>query len=313
MTLTAEQMAVRRTGIGSSDIPAIIGVSPFRTVVDVWMDKMGMAEPQPETAAMKAGNRLERVIGEWCAEEIDASISPGLTMRGAEYEWAVATPDFIVLSRPGHIIECKNVGVAQARGWRDGPPEYVLTQVFWQMWVTGAQVCHVAALFGGRDFRRFEVERDDSIIRSLVGAGRTFWEEHVLQRTPPPLDASEASARLVARLFPVHSDEFVQATEQDELLAESLRNLRAAMKGAEEEARAIENQLKARIGGRAGVAGAFGRITWKKSESGGVDYKAAVQELVRRLAMAPEDEREFLRAFARPGTRRFVPTFREDD
>jgi putative phage-type endonuclease len=56
-----EWLAARRTGIGGSDIAAILGLSPWRTPLDVYRDKVDGAE-QPETEAMRWGRLLEDVI-----------------------------------------------------------------------------------------------------------------------------------------------------------------------------------------------------------------------------------------------------------
>ena len=40
----AAWLAERRSGIGGSDIAAILGLSPWKTAVDVWLDKTGQRE-----------------------------------------------------------------------------------------------------------------------------------------------------------------------------------------------------------------------------------------------------------------------------
>ena len=63
--LTDEQLAMRRQGIGSSDITAILGVSPYadHTPISVLMDKRGLVhrKPEDETPAMRLGHMLEDV------------------------------------------------------------------------------------------------------------------------------------------------------------------------------------------------------------------------------------------------------------
>jgi predicted phage-related endonuclease len=47
---TPEQwLADRRKRIGGSDIDAILGLSPYRTPVDVWAEKPGRSPGQGET------------------------------------------------------------------------------------------------------------------------------------------------------------------------------------------------------------------------------------------------------------------------
>jgi predicted phage-related endonuclease len=40
MSLTPEQIAIRRTRIGSSEVGAILGIDPYKSAYDVWTEKM---------------------------------------------------------------------------------------------------------------------------------------------------------------------------------------------------------------------------------------------------------------------------------
>ena len=46
--MTNEQRAAwlkgRRTGIGGSDVAAVLGLNPWKTPLDVWNDKLGISE-----------------------------------------------------------------------------------------------------------------------------------------------------------------------------------------------------------------------------------------------------------------------------
>ena len=46
-----EWLSARRTGIGGSDIAAILGLSPWRTPLDVYRDKVD-GEDQPQTCLL---------------------------------------------------------------------------------------------------------------------------------------------------------------------------------------------------------------------------------------------------------------------
>ncbi|WP_042892908.1 YqaJ viral recombinase family protein, partial [Anaplasma marginale] len=52
---SAEWLAFRQHGIGSSDIAAICGVSPFKKAIDVFNEKLSIADKTYETAAMTRG------------------------------------------------------------------------------------------------------------------------------------------------------------------------------------------------------------------------------------------------------------------
>jgi putative phage-type endonuclease len=146
--LTEAQQRVRATGVGSSDIGAVAGLSPYARPIDVWMVKRGLAEV-PETEAMRLGTALEPVVaglyarehlvdGEWLAQPSD--VWPGSvqgTLRHTSEPWIVASPDRAVVDRacvdaPGRsvlrLVEIKTVSHRSAHHWGeahdDVPPWY---------------------------------------------------------------------------------------------------------------------------------------------------------------------------------------------
>ena len=53
---------VRKTGIGGSDVAAVLGISPWKSPLDVFLDKTGKSAPEPENDAMYWGTRLETLV-----------------------------------------------------------------------------------------------------------------------------------------------------------------------------------------------------------------------------------------------------------
>src|SRR5512138_2400103 len=54
----------RKTGLGGSDSPVVLGVSPFTTRKELWLEKMGLSEPKEESPAMRRGNFLEEPVAQ---------------------------------------------------------------------------------------------------------------------------------------------------------------------------------------------------------------------------------------------------------
>ena len=61
-------LEARRKGIGSSDIPAVLGLSRFAGPFDVYCDKV-TGEDGPSMSAMKLGSALEDGIANYYADE----------------------------------------------------------------------------------------------------------------------------------------------------------------------------------------------------------------------------------------------------
>ena len=314
MSLTAEQLAIRKHGLGSSEIAAVCGVNPFRKPIDVFLEKTGRAEPFEETPQTKLGQRLERQIAEIYAEERGCDLTPGATVIGRE-PWMIATPDFLVGPvAERRVLECKNVGYRVAHHWPEGEmPEYVRIQNLWQQEVVGVHAGDVAALIGGRDFRIVDSPYDKDIVESLVEIGGAFWHDHVLKDIAPAVDGSDSWAAYIKARWPSDMTPPIEAGPDADEFARRLGIARAEMKWAEEERAEVENELKVLIGEAAGMRSELGwSISWRHSKSGGTDWKGVVESIRKCLIIAGPETVNLearIRDYERPGPRifRFTP------
>lgn len=191
----------RRRSVGASDAPAVLGVCPYRTPIDVWQDKLGIAPPRVESEAMYWGKRLESVVLEEYERRTGrAVVSRQQFARDGSYPWMTATLDG--LTADGRVVEVKTAA-AWAKEWgeedTDAIPEPYLVQVHHQLAVTGLDVADVAVLIGGQRFRVYEVRRNADLVDAVVTGEAAFWQ-HVVSRTPP--DWGRMTAAALAVLHP---------------------------------------------------------------------------------------------------------------
>ena len=59
----------RRTGIGGSDVSAILGISSYASPYTVWADKLGLLPEREYTEAMRQGVDLEAYVSRRFCEE----------------------------------------------------------------------------------------------------------------------------------------------------------------------------------------------------------------------------------------------------
>ena len=209
----AEFLARRRSGIGGSDIAAIIGISPWRTPRDIFLDKKGMSEPEQETDAMYWGTTLEDIVAREYAKRTGRKIQRcNQQLQHPDYPFLIANIDRAVYDENGkkpvvkgklvtsRILECKTASQYAAQEWGESGsnhvPEYYKAQVLWYMGITGALVCDVAVLIGNRDFRMYTMERDEDVISYLFQEGITFWREYIEKDVMPPARTLEDVERV---------------------------------------------------------------------------------------------------------------------
>ena len=208
-----EFLARRMSGIGGSDIAAIIGISPWRTPRDIYLDKKGLVEQQEKTEAMYWGTTLEDIVAKEYANRTGRKIQRcNHQFQHPDYPFLIANIDRVVYDENGkkpvvkgnlvtsRILECKTASQYAAQDWgeygTDEIPEYYKSQVQWYMGITGARDCNVAVLIGNRDFRIYTVERDEDVIQYLFREGITFWREYIEKDIMPPARTLEDVERV---------------------------------------------------------------------------------------------------------------------
>lgn len=212
--LTDQQRAERRLGIGSSDVPVILGLSPYadQSRITLWLEKTGQTPDEPDeepSSAMELGHLLEPVLAEHYARISGFRVErrgPGVeSVRHPEHAWRRANLDARIEGRRG-ALEVKTVGIGMARHWDlhadDGIPHYVRAQVAWQMHVADLDEVHVVGLIGGpTGFRGWVIPRDMVLEARIVEAAAEFWAT-VMQGVEPSLDGSTTVREWLDALYP---------------------------------------------------------------------------------------------------------------
>lgn len=276
MNARNEFLIARQNGIGGSDIGAILGVSPFKTPVDVYLAKIDPNPAEEKNELFYWGHALEAPIAErFSLEHGIQVIRPEHIARHPDHEWMVANLDGIIPGHPNGVLEIKTVSAFGGRDWgvegSDEVPLSYVAQVAWYMAVMDYPYAKIAALFGGNDYREFHVDRDRELEAILIEKGRAFWFDHVLARHAP--EATTPSD--VQRLFKRDNGSACEA--DDELLAviEDLKAAKAQAKRSEGEAELLETKIKARMGEASTLLYSGQPLaTWKTQSARRFDTKA---------------------------------------
>ncbi len=273
MSLTPEQIALRRNTLGASEIAAVCGLDPFRGPWDVWADKLGL-DIREEFAESAMGHLFERPLLEHYSRKTGFVLAYPETMIHPIHRWVSATPDGLASDR---VVQVKVVGANMAHKWDAGVPEYVICQVQWEMFVTGLPLAVIVACVGGTDYRALDVQADLEIQESLLDLGLEFWESHVLTGAPPDPDASEACRKALSARHRKHSAELVPATRELVEMAREHKRLGKQAKGLKEERDAIGNALRLAIGERLGFEWDTGRCIWAADKNGDRSLRVSVK------------------------------------
>lgn len=205
----AEWLEARKSLVGGSDVPAILGMVPQRTATHVFLDKIGALEEQPDNDRMYWGRKLEATVAYEALDRLRAEnpqdtwdiLYPDALYRHPEIEFFGSTLDYILL-RNGepHNLECKTTGAHNAAVWEDGPADTAHVQaVAQQACCPDMKGSFVACLILQPSFKVYPVERSEALQAEIEKRVKEFWE-YVRTKTPPPITAKTPD--LAALLWP---------------------------------------------------------------------------------------------------------------
>lgn len=254
----------RKTTIGASDVPVILGLIPQKSAYTLFQEKRGMIPPPDVTDAMDYGLYIEPYIGKkftkatgrktWRPIE-NIGIDPSQNTEAyavyqhPDYEWLFVTPDFEERFEDDDVgpLECKAPGefVARAKWTDDEAPIEHIAQHQIQM---SAMECTKGSIAGlvGRLVVYFDQERNDRLIKAIIPKLKEFYER-VMNGDAPPVDGSQSTADTLSVLHPKDDGSTVFNSD---LEAEALQYLeiKESMKAMDADLQAIKNRLVAAIG-----------------------------------------------------------------
>jgi putative phage-type endonuclease len=288
MSFTEEQRAIRATGIGGSEIGAVLGFSPFLRPIDIWRRKVwpDVDDGSDEPLHLRIGRKLEQSVAELYAEDCDATVTPGRMFRHPKHLICFATPDRLVVRDDDEgLLECKTTAAFYANqvwgpSWSDEIPDDYRAQCMWEMGSSGYRWTDVACLLHGREVRYYRVRFDDELFGLLMDGAMRFWRDHVVTQTPPPPDGSQSYTDWVRDYWPKQTRiERKPGNEMTAAWAKELLAVKAAQKHLEEEEEQLTQKLKTTIGDFEGIEGSDYVVTWKSNKDRvDVDWEAVAKQ-----------------------------------
>jgi putative phage-type endonuclease len=255
--------------IGGSDAAAILGVSPYKTPVELWLAKTGRAEPEViddvRQRMFDRGHKLEPFIRDMVIDKLrDQGVTVELLATNARYidpehPFMTCEIDFElrltgaveigeeVVELENEVVNCdaKSVTGFARKKWgaentEDVPIEYAAQFMHGLMVTPGnRQLCLVAALRSFDDVDIYWVRRDDETITAMRAKEVEFWNECVLGDTPPDTVRFDD----VKLLFPLDNGLSVDTSPEVAVMVRQLADVKARISALEAE----EERLKFHI------------------------------------------------------------------
>ena len=259
-SLSAESIAMRKTGLGASDTPAILpGVNYYVTPFEVWHSKTSdKPPPEPEVGTakwflMRSGSVYEEPIRRMF-EALTGKRARAVrqTRRHQECKHVLATLDGTIVGEKA-VLEVKNRGMWRISEYGPSGTDQVLDsdliQTHQQMAVTGAEAAYMAVLLGGQDLRWYLIPRDEGLVEVILSSVESFWADYVATKRHPEFDWSDHRARDYLRLLhPAYDDNTVELGKEGQVLDSRIKAANEIIKAATKDKTEARNRLLGMVG-----------------------------------------------------------------
>lgn len=269
----------RRKHLGGSDAAAALGLSPWKSPVELWQEKTGripvLGTP---SEAMRWGTVLEDVVAKRYASETGLFVWNTSKVFLTDDSILAASIDRLVTGGHGipaiskaslktkHLLEVKTS--RSKDGWgeqgTDDIPLHYQCQVYQYLGITGAEVCDLAVLFGGSEYAQYTIKHDTETWGIMEDALKKWWRDHVVADFAP----SPRSANDVEKLFPGKVDHEAVASKEAEIAIKRMVQVKSGISKLEEEEARLKSQICIELGNNTKLIAPDGQplVSWRSTK-----------------------------------------------
>lgn len=239
----------RSTFIGASDVAAIMGLSKWRTPLDVYFEKTGQiseedqARLQRREQVLQRGRILEPFIREMTVQKLRDEghdvevIGTNEVVRDKRYPFLEAELDWRMRVDGEEMnADAKSVNAYARDGWgapgSEDVPIYYAAQFMQGLGLTPGKPkrCLAAALKSFDDVDLYWTVRDEETIEAMREKCVRFWKDHVKKRRPPdPVNFAD-----LTNMFPKAKPASIEIDDETRERVERVRDHEQRVKRLEE-------------------------------------------------------------------------------
>lgn len=276
-----EQRKISDKSIGGSSIAAALGLSNFKTQLQLWGELTGLLPKEDISGKMQVrlGNKMESVVAEIFTEDTGKKLHRvNETFVHGRYNYLIGHIDRRVVGESA-IVEIKAVSAWSKDQWKDdqAPQEYLI-QLMWYLGITNSPMGYLVALIGNQELAIVPLFFDKEIYESMVQKAVRFWEDFVIPKVMPTVITKDDGSTLY-QLFPIaDSNKDIILPDEATALIESIEGYNADLSAIEGHLEQAKNKIKAMLGEAESAQAGKYRITWKNQCSKRIDVDRLKKE-----------------------------------
>lgn len=268
----------RKLGVGGSDAAAVLGFNPYKSAYELWAEKTGKLPEFEGNLTTEVGSYLEDFVAKLFEKETGKKVRrKNRILVNDEYPFAFGDVDRVVVGESA-VLEIKTTNSFPVmRKVKNGEfPEQWYAQVVHYMAVGGFKKAYLAVLINCREFKWFELERDEGEINALMNEEKAFWV-NVCSDTPPAVDGTESTSETISAIYPESNEETVSLFGFEKALLQYVE-LTAQKKELEKLIDEQANTVKAFMGNAGRGESDRYKVTWSTGTRSSFDSKRFAAE-----------------------------------
>ncbi len=174
--------------ITSTDSASILGLSPYKSIQELWLEKTKRVPPKKSNARMKRGNDLEPIARNFLIQQTGIDFKPTVVVHDTLY-YLMASLDGIS-SCERFLCEIKCPSISNHILALEGSviPTYYC-QCMHHLAITGCDKCYYFSYnpdFDGVKTVTIEILPDMEYIQAMIEKEREFYFEYLMKDVEPP-------------------------------------------------------------------------------------------------------------------------------
>lgn len=308
MSENDEWLKQRFLGIGGSDAAVVLGISPFKSRIQLWNEKVSkkIDIESGEALILQIGTALEPIIANKYAKTTGRKLEVRPRRIHPEYPFIIGNIDREIVGdeRGPGILEIKTKGAWIDWHSEDIPP-YYMAQIQHYLSVYGYGWASFAVLdLGTRKITHTDVERDDKLIANIISEEKKFWKL-VETGVPPEVDNSKACGNFLKEHFNQSEDITIDLIGNEDatkwaMIFKDIKNQKKLLKGQEDE---CKNHLMSIVGSAEKALGDNFKISWKAPQDKNVfnleKFRIDHPKLVKQYLTPEPQSRRFTVSFSK--------------
>lgn len=251
-------LRLRQSGIGGSDISALMGISPYKTAYDVYQDKKADIIKDSQSEMAYWGTILEDIVAKEYAKRNHTKVQKvNYMLRHPEHHFAIANIDRAVVNpqigktvrikndtlTTDKLLEVKTASEYMKNVWGDEEsdqvPDHYNLQCQWYMGITGVHSCDLALLLGGNKYRQYSIKFDKELFEMMIDVAKDFWTNNVLAEVEPTPTTLANAKQKYAKALPestlnlAFDDDNIAIIDRYVELKESEKQIKATLEDAQ--------------------------------------------------------------------------------